>query len=404
MHSAHKGLRLPSDEESIYTSMSYLGNALDDQDAQPFYITLRRYDSLPTWSYGQIPNGDLQREVLMSHYLRINDLINQNEFFLGNTDIFRFGSFEDILRLNLLSEVLQKEKETISSILKKCETLKSKNNIKQYKDMLEECANRQDDTNIQDYFFRLLMPVKNSEMLDTYKIEDRSKIENEIRIVSEQLSKKQELRLNLHLTVKISCNTAIKKGISNKKCNSLFKRKKDLNNKLRTLTLQSELPNIAESRFYNNIYLVYKSRKDNNLVNSDISEEFIKMLKIDLYCQYSISYDGMSCPKVLFQDLLRYGFIHSKREMFNVNISVPLDPNSNPENAWNETQVDLYNKLAEISGGNPFSYKIYSSEYESALNINEFTAEDKAEASSFSVNFKGEVVIYEAKDNIAIYN
>lgn len=46
-HSAHRGLMLPHDEKSIYSSLQYLGNAIKLEDSYPYKVHLTRYSDLP---------------------------------------------------------------------------------------------------------------------------------------------------------------------------------------------------------------------------------------------------------------------------------------------------------------------------------------------------------------------
>ena len=73
-HSAHAGLFLPHDEESINESLRFLGNPSGEKDSFPFKIHLANYQDLPGWQLGDIRSAISVRDSWIAYRHRYNDL------------------------------------------------------------------------------------------------------------------------------------------------------------------------------------------------------------------------------------------------------------------------------------------------------------------------------------------
>jgi len=73
-HASHRGVLLPYNEDSIYSSIEYIGAASEISEAFPIHFYVTRYDELPNWKSPKIEQELLFKESLYAYYSRLQDL------------------------------------------------------------------------------------------------------------------------------------------------------------------------------------------------------------------------------------------------------------------------------------------------------------------------------------------
>ncbi|ASP34086.1 hypothetical protein [Labrenzia sp. VG12] len=188
-HSAHRGLALPSSENSIYSTLAHLGNAMEVSDSYPFRVRLTRYTELPDFSE-KLKQGLLLNEKRVSFILRLEGLASYLERVIENPSAYSIGlRGKDIQFYKDLQDILLAKVEELSSKERKCRRLLS-NDLRDQ--ILEECL-AASDGKYSDYFYRLEMPIHSEFVRERTEEEARSISDLDSYIAHQENQKKGHL-------------------------------------------------------------------------------------------------------------------------------------------------------------------------------------------------------------------
>lgn len=328
-HTAHRGLTLPHDEASVYTSLKYLGNALKAEDSYPFKVHIMSYNNLPIPELKSIyMSSPLVNEVRESYRMRIKGLIEKLDHVIKNkgeydlklrTEIvttFNNGKEEtkvvskDAEFYKVLQDKMYKELVKVEDELKEC-YIGNENENNQQK--LKKCLANVDTKEYSDYFFRTQMPIhqlfKRDKTLEEISEEDNFK---------NYIAKLQKQRDDHYVKTYRKCKKCgficggpcgynyirqtCRQHPGNSKCKEYDYKIKVAELKAKNFTKLKDTVINADSRFLYWIDEVSRKRRENNEVNGYLSNEELQVLQNEIYCQYAeikkSMKDKLECPNI----------------------------------------------------------------------------------------------------------
>jgi len=396
-HEAHMGLRLPTDEASIASSIAHMGSATALQDSWPYNIHLVRYENLP----GFPKDKDLKAQAAMNeplyeHFMQLMDLYqvildieaHPNNYFLDTAD--------ELSNYFILKNKLRDRLEEIEVTLKKCNKLRSPDTIVgEDTTLLDNAKNdgcvtdlsiKKRDNN--DYYYRLLMPLPKNQLAKSKNLDGSKKSmvaeikelkteANQTILIFESDSYLTETRLKCS-EMPVSSNLAVfSKG---EMCMDLKKKIINLELKLQDLASGKNPYARAIARYDYWIKGISDYRKDRSFLHHNKTESELELYKQDLFCQYGLRLGERECPKErLSQMFLRESVVAYTKTISLEGYESPLMNTAGK--AVSALIGDLYIVASQAIGNRPVYYLIHNAR----PTINKFNEQYSAQYDSGSM-------------------
>lgn len=361
MHSAHRGLRLPYNEETINTALASLGSAPEAVDAQPYRIVLVRYDSLPGWTRGTLRSGPATRDALVALQLRLGDLESTVVDMQRNPKNYILSHGPDFEALGELPQVIRSNLSRINTLLGDCEWAKEATTTESQKDqVIRGCAPREDDAGLSDYPIRMLMPIPANRFMKSVTAADVQTRQNAINTLrSEFNSARPRIRFGHRLTCPIASRL--------EPCAGMLLRITQLENELKLFKDNNEYLDVAESRYRYWIEEIADAREEDGALGGSLSVSEKAMFRREIYCQYRKSADIAECPKPSLTDLVSKGNLikRVKEEAYDIKGK----QHNKPEDAWAIVEQEIIKVIAKLAKSAPHSYEILEQDVESVGDI-----------------------------------
>jgi hypothetical protein len=296
-HSAHRGLPLPYREEQISDALQYLGNAQDPDEAYPFRLLLRRYDSLPEFDT-YIPFGvsiDEQRESYRQRLLGMAGYLNQVIDITrssGNADPYNLSlRGKDIDFYKKVQDRIYEEIHAVSSELRAC----FQSDFFGTSDLPKECLANPTPL-YSDWLYRLEMPVHKDLHREFYADEasEIAQVTHEIATLQSSYDN-HKIRAFWHYS---DCNifgrSCTKRYIevkcedetNNPTCRDFVAKKRNAENRLSILKGQLNHIKDIDTRFGRWVVDASRARTANGDINGYLSNEQLDLLKNCMLEQY----------------------------------------------------------------------------------------------------------------------
>lgn len=360
-HSAHRGLRLAYNEESIYNALASLGSAQELSDAQPYRIKVTRYDSMPGWSEKKLDSGSATREALVAFYMRLSDLREIVLDIERDRDRYVLERTADLINASLLKNALEKRIAEVSAILEACETQKREaSDEKTRSAAVMQCTTIKQDIAYSDYPYRALMPVEQA---------------NFTRVSSEKQSlEKRRDQLNAALDAlafrvpgrDFSCREAGARVPDHyPHCAEFARELVEVEKRLTVIEKTDAIRQTAEGRYSRWIKAIARARSEDGLIDGYLSPSELAMYRREIYCQYGVSPDHLPCPKTFLSRLLLEGPVFKKTIQTTLNISG--DKKDTATAAWQDLLEKEVSEIAKLAKDNPHYYELVDPRYEETV-------------------------------------
>lgn len=365
MHTAHRGLHLPNNEESIASSIASLGSALDLKDAAPYKVTLVRYDSLPSWPSDKLNIGDAEREAAMALYLRLVDLQEVTKRISRSPNDFDLTKPNDIVMTSRLPNLINDRIDSLKNELENCQVKKSlASDINAKIDATNSCiTNITTDTDLTDYPYRALFPVPN-EYLNAYLIQHpipaQAKLDADTKSLTDAISHYNSSPIRLHWLI-----TTCTKSPDLNQCRDEAKNISKLRDSIAAdnLAISNEVVyKIAAARFDYWIFRVERSREESGLINANLSDSELDMWKRDIYCQYHVSPDNNTCPSELLSEMVFNGQPMKQTQAVSINNLQGSGVDS--ATAWKDLQDKITSLISTTADEKPYFFNLSDEAYQ----------------------------------------
>lgn len=358
-HSAHRGLRIPYDEESIKSSISGLGSALELIDAFPYRIQTMRYDFLPSWRGERLQNGPAVRELIVAQYVRLHDLLASAEDAQLYPDKYDLTYGSDLVNASRMPDLLRKYINELEPILLACQELSEQDYSAALAEEATKCVSVGDDAQLTDYALRAAMPAP-KDVLDTGVVKATAKeYDNMIAVAQNAYDSIGQNPFSNNLT----CS----KVPQMKVCRELAAEITRLKNEKNIRVMSATKFTLADKRYRHWIRDVAFARKESEMTTGLLSVPELAMYKRDIFCQYGIQIDSAPCPAKLLPELIVDGYptIKTKEVVIPEIKSGQYDMNApNAEiMAWQELQGLMTAWIADQVRGKPHYYTVDDSLY-----------------------------------------
>jgi hypothetical protein len=351
LHTAHRGLRLPYNEESINNALASLGSAPEAADAQPYRINVVRYDSLPGWPGDQLQSGPATREALVALHHRLTDLAETVRDIEKKPGDYELDFPPDVQSRGSLYKLLTKRIQRYAKFLADCEEDKEADLTEEEREAaLKRCSNQPGDVIFSDYPFRALMPLHKTRKIVGVKKEE---LEKELKALQEQYAKKRVYygghgggggsALCPDLPEHFQCR-AIEKQINEK------------SQELDLYKLNNDQRELAESRYRYWIEEIAAEREEDRAIGGGLTASELAMYRREIYCQYEIPPDSVRCPEKSLGEMLFEGEVasYSKLEELDITgaaLATPLE-------SWNDLETKIATFVDSSIGRVPHHYEL----------------------------------------------
>lgn len=369
-HAAHRGLRLPFNEESIKDAVSSLGSAPELQDSQPYRVQLTRYDSLPGWKEGPIKSGSSTREVLVAQYSRLTDLAEAVRDMERNPDDYELAYAYDVQARGTLGAMLQERLSELQNLLKACEDQKEKPESLSFvptaiAKVLSHCTTGADDFIFSDYPIRSLMPLPKSREQPFYTAMTTDKLNADLA------------------NLKAAYDRGFSFGGGNRgghvDCRRVpqFRGCQDLARQIAEKEREKDVYladqarwDLAEARYRYWIEEIARAREEAGVVNGALSPSELAMYRREIYCQYmappadgqpDASFDGVRCPKRTMAEIVFEG--HAVEHAEESDLDITGDEKPTPIEAWQNLEGKIAVFVDQLVRQVPHHYELVDPEY-----------------------------------------
>lgn len=354
-HSAHRGLRLPYNEESINAALASLGNAPEPSDAQPYRLQLVRYDSLPGWSGERLFNGPATRETLVAAYYRLSDLRDTAIDLERNPQNYSLDYAQEVKSRGILRDLFDQRLTELGNLLEKCETDKEgKLDVAERMKIVEECTTRANDIVFTDYPYRVLMPIENTHKRTVYTTPRKDELTKSIS----SLKNKYANTTVKVWKVRIPCPQAPQSDT----CRSIQNQIRAQENELNLFLAENSFRDVAQSRYLFWIEEIAQAREEDGLVNGALTPSELAMYRREIFCQYGKTPDSVRCPENSLTEMLIKG--HVIKQVKEDELDLQGETKNNPTDAWTSLQEKIAAHVDGSVGAVPHYFELLNPDFE----------------------------------------
>jgi hypothetical protein len=356
LHSAHRGLRLPFNEESINGSLAALGSAPELSDSQPYRVLLVRYDSLPEWDGEPLRSGAVTRETLVGIYYRLSDLREIAIDVERNPQNYALEFAPDVLARGAILEILNRRLTELEALLSGCEKTKLQATDEASRtSIIDSCAARDEDLIFSDYPYRSVMPLSRDRVNAHFAVSQRDELQKRISALEE---KYRNEGISYGGTLLAKCPNVPHLAA----CRSIKNQINSLKAQLSLVTSAHAYKDVAESRYRFWIEETSQARQDDGLFDALTIPAELAMYRREIFCQYGVSADTLPCPTTPLLDMILAGNV-IKRNVTSV-LDVSSSKYADPQMAWEDLQRRIAESAAKMAEGRPHHFQLINPKYE----------------------------------------